>query len=466
MKRSLIVLYTLIGITSLVSFLVCAFYEKGLYAVVSILPLSFFLSFMLVLRRIPLNKNILISYFIILAYSWLRMTILPVLSMFQGLYADADIFLFRKAILLIFLEQSVISILILYFSNKYQNESILRVRRKITLNGNKIVYISFILMSLIVYLIWGRNLNTFDFIVKPVLEAERSGDITDFRSLIIYQISSSGMLFVFLYAVEFLRKQYQKTRDAKYVNISIFLALILVSIIVGERRSSQVYVAFASIWMLTRLFPVNSKKIVRYIAFTTLVVLLMMTIYKQLNAFLYSSYAVALENSDLLTVVSANMLDAYFFGLKTIMKNIEFADTHFLSFSVFFNDIFRNIFGINNLSGTNELTTTQLYNSSLYSGDQLSGYLYSSIAYGYTYFGILFAPMATGLNVLVVFWLEKELKRCRSIEMTYILAYVFMRFAFGLFGSFGPLLNFSSRFIIINGGLFYIALLINKSKKY
>lgn len=464
MKKGVTIIYALLGISSLVSFFICAFYWKGLYAEVSILPLSFFLSFMLIFRHIPLNKNILISYYLILAFSWFRMTILPLLSSFQNLYADTNELLLGKAVLLVFVEHFVISVLVLYFSKKYRNEDLFRFRERISLKGNRYFYLFFVLISLIVYLLWGRDLDMFDFIVKPILEAERPREVAEFRYLMILQITSSGILFFFLYFVEFLRKHYLNTNDSKYINISIFLALVLVSFIVGERRSNQVYIAFASVWMLTRLYPVGSGKIVRYITLTTFVVLLMMTVYKQLNAFLYSSYTEAIANSDFLSIVSANILDAYFFGLKTIIKNIEFSDYNSLSFGTLFNDLYRNIFGINYLFGKNELTTAQLYNYSIYSGDQMTGFLYSSIVYGYTYFGVLLAPMATGINVLVVFWLERTLKRCRSLEMTYVMAYIYMRFAFGLYGNFAPLLNTSSRFIVINGGLFLIAFLLNARK--
>ena len=98
-----------------------------------------------------------------------------------------------------------------------------------------------------------------------------------------------------------------------------------------------------------------------------------------------------------------------------------------------------------------------LYNDIIYSGDQLTGFLLSSSGYGYVFFGYALAPIITAFNLVMMLFLEKSLRRSRSIEWQYVFAYVFIRFGFGALGATPPLINFSTRFFVINALLICVA---------
>jgi hypothetical protein len=467
MKKWIIIINAIIYLSSFLSFLICIISNKGMHAELSLLPLAFLLTYAFIIRIQPKNKNIIISYAIIVSLSWLRLVIIPMFGVIQQTYSFDESNLMTKSALLMVYEQICISIVYFLYSQNPRHKQVNSLN-EIKLKGSKHIYVLFILVAVFVYVLWGRSLDLFDFVIKPVTGAERSGDITDFTMLVIRQIISGGITFVFLYIIEILRVRYRKTPKKKYSNIAIFCALLLVGIIVGERRSNQVYIAFAAIWTLVRIFPLERKVIIRYISLITFFVLLFMTVYKQLNAFLYTTYIEAIEKSSggLGSMISANVLDSYFYGINTVMNNIDFADNNLVDTRIFFFDFLRNIFGLNYLVDRDALSTVELYNYTIYYGEKRAGFLYSSIAYGYTYFGTLVAPIMSVFNVSIIFWLEKTLKKCRSIEMTYIIAYVFMRFAFGLYASIGPLLNFSSRYLFVYGGIFLLAYLMNPHKNH
>ena len=97
----------------------------------------------------------------------------------------------------------------------------------------------------------------------------------------------------------------------------------------------------------------------------------------------------------------------------------------------------------------------------MYGGYQTHGYLLSSVGYGYIYFGLVLAPVVTFVNVFLLSFIEKRLKNAGSIEMTYIWAFIFMRFGFGILGSLPPLVSLCTRYIFFNGALYLLAKKIN-----
>lgn len=74
----------------------------------------------------------------------------------------------------------------------------------------------------------------------------------------------------------------------------------------------------------------------------------------------------------------------------------------------------------------------------------------------------LFAPIFTSMNICIMSFLETRMRICKSIEMCYILAYIYMRFAFGCLGSLPPLIGASTMFLFIKGLIFMTAKLFTK----
>lgn len=458
-------------LSAFISFIICLSAKENIIKLTSFLPLSFIFTYYLLSIIKKKATDYIITFYAIIFLYWVRLVFIPPIAVIQNSYLKVALFnigIFEQSILLMVYENIFIAFFLFILFVKHENRSFFLNQTKnieLKLKGNRVIYIIFVAFSLAIFLSIGRDLDLFNFVIKPVGIEERGGDETDTYSLIIRSIVSSGMTFLYLILVETMRRRYAKAANKKYIIFSILFSLLMVCVIVGERRTNQVYIAFTTIYLLVRLYPSSSKKIIRSISFVALIVLLLMTIYKQFYAFLYSSYTEALLNADSESLISALTLDSYFFGCGTIAQNIQFANLHLLSIENLFYDLFRNIFGLNFILKDVGLTTDQLYNYTTYQGMQTSGYLMSSIAYGFIYLGALFSPIATALNITAALFCERALKKAKSIEMTYILAYIYIRFAFGMFENYAPLLNTASRYLIINGGIFAFANFFHYNKK-
>lgn len=331
------------------------------------------------------------------------------------------------------------------------------------LSGNKTVYLIVILIALLLFITRGRHLGLFEFGLKSVGGSlERSGDIEDGNYL--KSFISVGITFCFLLITSIFVKKYRLSLASKYVTYSIILAMMMICIISGERRTSLIYKGFACTWLLVGLYPKYKKKTTRLLLMVAVIVIAGMTLYKQYNAFLYGTYAEALSHARNVGM-STGMLDAYFYGLNTISKNLAFADTGRVDVINLLYDLARNIFGLNFIVPKGYPLTSQLYNLSLSLGESQTGYLLSSVGYGYIFFGFYLSPIFTCFNVMIMVGLERAMRKAKSIEMSYVLAFLFMRFGFGFLGSIPPLLNLTTKMLITYGGLFLVASFLNKSIK-
>jgi hypothetical protein len=456
-------------ISSLLSFILCIIYNNALtteYEYVWLLPVVFLFTYFFMYNALLKSKNMRITSYVVLCYSWLRCVLTPLIGSISGYYTTLGVMATsqstQSAIIIMAYEQIIISVLLAIYS--FRKKGIKRFEKKISLEGNKKVYFLYFFIALFVFLIFGRDLDLFQFMLISADDTVRRGDITNTSTLIIRQIISSGMLFLFLLLVETFRKAYDRTEKNTYINFALIAAILLVGMIVGERRSSQIYLAFASAWLLIRIFPLKRKKIILTISLTALLVILMMSIYKFFYVFSYGSYTQAIAGAEINFNWVASVLDAYFFGVRVVSSNIGFGDIAQIDFVNMIYGFARSFFGLSFLLKDNTTTISELYNLLIYRGAQSSGHLFSSIGYGYAYVGFIFAPVITCFNLYIALKLEEWFRNSKSIEMNFIISFVFMRFAFGMFSNPEPLINSTSRYLIINGLIFLGAWLLNSNK--
>ena len=450
------------NITSIAATIVCFLSLTGVYLNVSLLPLAFFffvnvISFLPnIWRRFPLS-----TYFLIVLL-WIRMVFLSLYGALDGFFTELGDSIEMEQYLIPSLSLCLydcvaITLFFVFLSFRKERFKIESPKRDL-LYGRREIYVILIAVALFAYFSVGRALHLYDFAIKPVGgDYERESEFLDARSQIIRQLISSGILFLFFIILEACKKKQDLTRSNRFFYYSLICAILFIFIITGERRTSQLYKAFASIYVLLKLFPKNRKKIISCIGLATFGVLALMTIYKHFNAFLFDSYYEAVQNSSITGGFSYGLLDAYFYGPNTIAKNIYYGRMIDTDFGQFLYDFFRNVFGLNFFVPGGRLLTSQIYNSIIYSGNQMTGFLISSIGYGYLYCGFALAPFVTIFNVVMMVFLEKNLMKCRTIEWQYVWAFIFIRFAFGALGSSLPLLNLTTRFFIINGLIIGIA---------
>ena len=179
------------------------------------------------------------------------------------------------------------------------------------------------------------------------------------------------------------------------------------------------------------------------------IVIGLMTVYKVFAAFLYDSYIEAITASSFDLYDMSTQIDVYFYGAKTIARNIEFSSQSSLSIVHLFFDLFRNTFGVHYFFKELDYSTLEYYNLFLYSGSSTSGHLLSSIAYGMQYFGILLAPICTCINIWLSVWVEKKIHQIKYIDVYYIVSILFIRLSLSIFSNFMQTWNVVSRTFVI-----------------
>jgi len=456
-------------IVSIVCFIAAVFCAVSLrssnFVTVAIMPAFFCVGFVFFFQGSVKNSYARISVILLYALFFVRMVFIPVYGIFDGYYegtvSDALSKYCNISVALSSYEYFA-ACLVLYLT-VLKGRNNLYLPKPLRLSGGKAIYLIIILIAFALFVVRGRHLGLFEIGFKSVGgDFVRSGDIEEGGLLKLF-INIGITLFFLLLTTQFANR-YRLTSARKYVTYSIIIAMFMVSIISGERRTSQIYKGFACIWLLIGLFPIYKKKITSSLLVVAVIVIGGMTLYKQYHAFLYETYFEALSHARSVGM-GTGILDAYFYGINTISKNLAFADAaHIRPFNLLY-DFARNVFGLNLLVPHDYPLTSQLYNLSLSLGEAQTGYLLSSVGYGYAFFGFYLSPIFTCLNVVIMVVLEKAMRKTNSIELSYIFAFLFMRFGFGFLGSIPPLLNLTTRMLCVYGGIVLIASLFKRPVK-
>ncbi len=443
--------------TSIVAFLFLIFEGVCAWQVYS-LPIVFgLLYFVYEYKFSRLKEGISFTPAIVVFMYWLRLVFLPVMA-YTGV-EDKTID-YSLPVFLTLYEFLVVTVFIFLFD--FNDCSLKANKHCLELRGSSKVYFLYGILALGVYVLFARKLDLFDFFLKASNTVERGGDIIDSKSLVIREVINCGILFFYLFLVQYWRKKYDKYHRNLFLYYVLFISLMFLSIISGERRTSILYKAFAITVLLIQLFPIQKQKILKTIVLGAFVVLLLMTIYKSFHAYMYDSYVAALKEREVTDALGGRVFDSYFYGLRTIAKNLDFTQRTELSFINIIYDFLRSIFGLHFLIKDSGFTTSQLYNLSIYGYGQTNGYLFSGIAYGYAYFGLILSPLIPLFNVSMMVVVEKIMNKCCSIEMSYVCALIFIRFAFGFEGEYAPLINMVTRTLIIYGTFYYVSRLLKK----
>ncbi len=448
------VLHTILLITAFVSAISCSFNNRICqgFEFIVILPLVFIVFGFLVLWQLSRceasRRNGVITVYIFVLLQWLRLVFLPLFGSLSGYFETYGFNVTEKAayysIFLIAWEAIVTFLFcIIVFNNSgHKNDGCMEG----DLSGNRWVYFGFILLALVFFIRFGKNRFKF-FLIG--LSNERLSSVADSNSSAISAIIDYGLLFLVVLIIWWCHKKYIDSGKKRYVYYALVCAGIRLCLISSEGRMSQVYLLGAFLLLLPQLFPEYKSQIIRYIALISIAVIGLMTIYKVFAAFLYDSYIDAVKASSFGLLDMTTQIDIYFYGVKTVARNIDYCNQS--NFSIFHSlfDFFRNTFGIHYLFKGSDYTTLEYYNLYLYSGLSTSGHLFSSIAYGYLYLGLILSPLATCFNMAVSFWTEKKLCAIRHMDIYYIVSVMFVRLSFSIFSNFSQSWNVVSRTLII-----------------
>lgn len=456
----------LIGSTAIVSFIISLLNINKIvdgYSLLVLMPLIFFLIYIIVLIPIIKTKKIIITVYMYLVRSWIRMVVLPSVMILSGNYYGIPYAIpsntsIPVAISLIIYELVVSSIFLLIIS--------LRVKKvridgtSITMYGNKIVYAVFILLAAIVYLTIGRQNNLIQLFMISADSGVRYGDETNTMLVLATRIITVGVAFLFICLAYYFKRNYDKTKNKKYVNYAMIAAIMNIIIIVGERRSAILYSSFVSGYILIKMFPEFKKKILRTVIIAGGSVIILMSVYKFFNAFIYESYIESIRNSTIDLDWLSKTMQIYFGSPQNVAIAIDMKEAFNIPFSNLFFDFGRSTFGLSFLLKGQGVLTSAYYNLFIYSSEITVGHVIPSIGYGYLYFGYIFSPIIICINLWLSSRFETLFIKSRSYEAMYVWGYILIRLA-SVYASTPPLISGASITIFTHGLLYLVASLIN-----
>jgi hypothetical protein len=448
-------------VTSIISFTISLLYFNNFpdgYGLMLVFPLIYTFIYTLAFNKKLSNVSRPITMLVFLGLEWIRFVGMPPLIAISGENSGESYInptldsLYLGTFLMLF--EFLVGTIFLHFVLKTSKVKEIK-RNSIRLTGNKGVYSLFLVFAIGVLLYFQRNTNLVNFGFVSVGTGTRIGDHTDTILILAQQIILVGMIVLFTWVLDYSYRKYTVSKKKFFVNVSLFVAIVNVCIIIGERRSAQLFAGFCSVMLLAVAFPEQRKRILTIVGGSAVTVISVMSIYKFSYAFLYDSYGEALANSDFNVFSLAKMLQSYFSGPEIIAATIDFASYSNLNISNMIFDFLRSTFPISLLLKSEGHVTSVLFNSFIYSGTQSTGHILPAVGYGFLYLGALFSPLILVFNIFVSTWLEKKMFQTTSYEMMYVWAYLLMRFVMNLFVN-SPALISPVTIMLFSGGFLFL----------
>lgn len=448
----------LIVLSSVVACLICVLNSNKIaneFTLVILYPLLYGV-FFLILSPFYYNRTrggrITVSVFLFL--QWLRLVLLPALGALSGYFIisvsamDPDSALL-SAVLVAY--ETVVTFLTAYLILRYSRRSESEITAPTELAGNYQIYLLYILFALAVFIKQGANQYSL-FMLDP--GAERRVSVMDSGDgYAVGAIIDYGLTLLVVLLLYFCVRKYTHTGHKRYMHYALLVALGRICIISSssEGRLAILYPAGTFLILLPKLYPQYRKTIVRSIVIAATVVIGLLTVYKVFLAFYYGSYLDALKSgtANFDTYDTAGQLDSYFYGVRTIAKNLYVNKRIGIGLKTLIIDFGRNTFGLHYLFGDVAETTLGKYNMFLYGGASSSGHLYSALAYGSAYLSGFLAPIMTMGNLLFAAWIEQRLMRIRHMDSFYIVCLVYIRMVYNIFACFPMAWNYASRTLIL-----------------
>lgn len=444
-------LYLVFGLSAIASAIICIFYGNYAksYSYIAMLP-GIFLIFDLLLWMLEGKNRPKITLYVFLIMQWLRTVILPMIGTLSGYFSTVGSFATEKSAelaLRLTIYETIAMFLVCILCLQMIKYRGISQTVQVRISGNQYIYTAFILVAAGLFLTTG--LKTYQFFLIQLSSGKRLSLENTSENNVIEAIIGYGLSFIVILLLYYCAKKYIQTYKRIYVYLALGVSLLRLCLISSEGRLSILYLLGAFLIILPRLFPDHKKRLKSMIVLTGVAVIGFLTVYKVYYAFLYNSYTEAIKANSLNLEGISSQIDSYFFGLKTIARNIEFCKPSETSVFHLLTDMLKNTFGLHYFM-RGHLSTVQQYNLYIYSGTATSGYLFSSLAYGYLYAGPFFAPVFSCVNLVIAFLSEKLLCRIKNLDVLYISSLIFVRIQYSVFSNFPQSWNIISRTLVIS----------------
>lgn len=301
------------------------------------------------------------------------------------------------------------------------------------LKGSKLVYATYMVLALGVYLVAGRGtLSLFGLgVTRKVAELSALQNLAR-------QVGWVGVAVLCLLILDYGARRYRVYRKARFFAVALVATALLVGTVVGDRRSVQLFTSLLCLWFLAALFPDKHRYSIG-IVILTLVPTLALTTAGRLGTSVLRASAWTAQGTPLATLT--RYVQVYFAGVDSVATGLSFAQTVNLDWSNLFFDFGRATFGLSFLLKGAGLITSEVYNNFLYFGSQSSGQLLFAPAYGALYFGLALSPLVIVGNLYLSFLFERLMRSTTSLELAFLFGYCFMRISTNLLVNTPTIIN-------------------------
>ena len=409
------------------------------------------------------NPNIKFTKYVYNTLGVIRLIIIPMLIVISEDKVIDNLPLgreyFNQSVILVSIEY-VIGATFLYlfsilFSNKTKNRD-----GQYYIAGSKVIYILFIISAVGLFLWLPGAKESVSFLVIQTHNSGRGTEQVGSVVVLIRMLLQLALALSFIIASYSGYKKYKVNPKLKYLLIPLAFGLINISLIVGERRSLQLYTLVSVLVIVSILFKYHSRKINSLMFLVGASILVLMTLYKELYIFNFSSYSAALEASSASDIKFIDQIQSYFYGPSNVASAIDYLNYYSGNFNQLLFDNARAIFGLNLFINHDHLITSQLFNQLIYGNEQLTGHLISSAGYGYIFFGSVLFYIVIAFNLLLACTFEVILHRAKSLELIFVGTFIYMKIAASLFGHTIPIITFVSSIITIYIVVIMISIII------
>lgn len=350
------------------------------------------------------NYNKYISLSILLITSYLRYVVTP-LFMFLGdfessasVYSDA---LFHKAISLQAYEEVVFLLVLLFAAPKiyYKVPQITRLKVQQKEKSNSFVLIV-VAIAVALILIYPELISRYHFV--PSLSGAETDDIADSSlsgsfSLIV----RAAKLLIVLLALIVMYRRYEKTRNSKWIYLSIVIIGIDSLFVNDLSRFGIIVPAATFVYLIAQLYPNKKKSIVFWSLFLIGLVVVYTTIIK-----MFSDARGGGDDGQDYSYWGA-VLQMYFQGISDTVIGLAASEKMILSPLVsFINDAISNVAILSHYS-VESLRSLYIYNVE-YSGGVSFDKILPNVCAGYNYFGFIGAPLI--VSVISILGMRMDVK--------------------------------------------------------
>lgn len=423
------------NISALLAILLCATVPENDYCFLPFLPMGA-LGAANILIFPALKKCNSITVLIFLLVIMARYVLLPVcLSLWPiyqfSYYYPLDRMYLSAGCLFLLYELVIVSVFIAFFVRRLKPPEIqLKQREKLGPTEGYGIYMLFVLFALGIWFLFPQARENLNFVKITARTGERFGE-QEFSTLeyFLRQIIITGLGCMMITGTLMLK---QKRESFLGLNLLLAIAFINIATIVGEQRSTQVYSAFACIFLLCKTFPEHRRYIFITLTGSALGILTLLSLYKHLYVFQMDSYVSAIAETGFNGYELTKNLELYLLGPLTIASVFDFAVQSEGVFTIqrFLLDLLRPFIGISFLVKDSSLdTTTILYNLFVTDNRASNGFLLPISGHCFLYFGYLLAPGLICICYYLAFQLERILINTRSVFIGFWGSYFFIRLA-------------------------------------